>query len=208
MEVKGVVFDFGGVMTACAAPLRVKELTDAKALPWQAVMDGFAKYRRAYDLGDISVADFYDRVWRDAGVTVSAEDRAAIEEADTASFLHPNEQTLDWMRALKARGLKLGILTNMPRELAPRFRDRFSEVIALCDALVISSDVHLVKPMRAIYDLMAQKLGLTGPELCFFDDAEINCRGAREAGWRAIRFESIGSAVAAFGRQSPADGGE
>ena len=76
-----------------------------------------------------------------------------------------------------------------------------SNVFGACPhRFVISSDVHLVKPMRAIYDLMARKLGVSGSELCFFDDAEINCQGAREAGWRAIRFQSTASAVAAFER--------
>ena len=198
MKIEGVVFDFGGVMSTCATPVRVKEITDAKSLPWQAVVDGFAKYRRLYDLGDISVGEFYDRLWRDAGVEVSVEDRAAIEEADTASFLYGNARTLDWMRSLKAQGYKLGILTNMPRELAPRFKEHFAAIIAEADALIVSCEVHLVKPMREIYDLTACRLGVDGSAICFFDDSELNCQGARDAGWQAIRFDSFDCAVSNF----------
>ena len=198
--IRGAVFDFGGVMTSCATPVRVKEIVERLGLPWQAVLDGFSSYRRAYDLGEITVSEFYRRVWSDAGVSVSPADAAAIEEADTASFLHPNHDTLAWMRELKEEGLRIGILTNMPRELAPRFRDAFSDAIALADALVISSEERLVKPQRAIYDLTAARIGLSGGALCFFDDAEINCLGARDAGWRAIRFTSLADARREFER--------
>lgn len=188
MKTRGIVFDFGGVMTTCATPVRVKAIVDRLGLPWQAVLDGFGKYRLEYDLGDISVAEFYDRVWRDAGVDVPAADRADIEEADTASFLHRNERTMEWVRSLKSRGFAIGILTNMPRELAPRFKTHFSDFIGLAEATVISSEVHLVKPMREIYDMIAERMGLSAPTLVFVDDSEINCRGAVDAGWRAVRF--------------------
>jgi putative hydrolase of the HAD superfamily len=200
MKIEGVVFDFGGVMSTCATPVRVKEITDARSLPWQAVVDGFSKYRRLYDLGEISVGEFYDRLWRDAGVEVSAGDRLLIEEADTASFLYGNQKVLDWMRSLKSEGYKLGILTNMPNELAPRFKEHFSDIIAEADALVISCEERLVKPMREIYDLTAQRLGVDASRICFFDDSEMNCRGARDARWQAVRFESLDSAVADFER--------
>lgn len=198
MKIEAVVFDFGGVMSTCATPVRVKEIVDARSLPWQAVVDGFAKYRRLYDLGEITVGEFYDRLWRDAGVEVSGGDRKLIEEADTASFLYANAKVLDWMRTLKSRGYSLGILTNMPNELAPRFREHFSDIIAQADALVVSCEVHLVKPMREIYDLTAQKLGVDGSRICFFDDSEMNCRGARDARWQAVRFDSFDTAVADF----------
>jgi putative hydrolase of the HAD superfamily len=198
MKISGVVFDFGGVMTSCATPVRVKALVDKAGLPWQAVLDGFAAYRRAYDLGEISVREFYARVWRDAGVRVEASLSAAIEQADTESFLHPNEETLAWIRALKAQGFKFGVLTNMPHELAPHFRAHFAETLALADALIVSSEVRLVKPMPEIYAAMATRLALPPAELCFFDDAPVNCEGARAAGWQAIRFTTTPAAQEAF----------
>ena len=102
------------------------------------------------------------------------------------------------MRSLKAQGYKLGILTNMPRELAPRFKEHFAAIIAEADALIVSCEVHLVKPMREIYDLMACRLGVDGSAICFFDDSELNCQGARDAGWQAIRFDSFDCAVSNF----------
>jgi len=196
--IKAVVFDFGGVMTSCATPVRVRAIAEAHGLPWQAVLDGFKRHRRAYDMGDIAVGEFYARTWRDAGVTVAADVQAEIEVADTTSFLHGNAKTLAWMRALKAKGYRIGILTNMPHELAPHFKKHFSDFIALADTMVISSEVHLVKPMREIYDMVRERLDVAADEICFFDDSELNCRGAEEAGWHAIRFADADQASAAF----------
>ena len=197
--IRGVVLDFGGVMTTCATPERVKEIVEANGLPWRAVMEGFGRYRRNYDIGDISVGEFYERTWRDAGVSVDPAVEREIEEADTSSFLHPNMRTLGWMKELNARGLKLGILTNMPRELAPRFRETFSAFTDLADALVVSSEEHLVKPMPEIYALMERRLGLAPSSLVLVDDSRLNCDGAERAGWRTIVFESNAQAESALG---------
>jgi putative hydrolase of the HAD superfamily len=197
-KIRAVVLDFGGVMTTCAMPELVKKIVDEKGLPWQAVMNAFGKFRREYDLGDISVGEFYSRTWREAGIEVDPETAAQIEEADTASFLGRNTRTLEWMRSLKAKGLLIGILTNMPHELAPRFRERFHDYIALADTLVVSSEVHVVKPMPEIYALVEKNLGVGPDEIVFVDDSRINCEGAERAGWRVVRFESNDQVEAAF----------
>ena len=195
---RAVVFDFGGVMTTCAMPVSAKEIVDEKGLPWQAVTEAFGKHRRDYDIGDISVGEFYGRAWRDAGIEVDPETEARIEEADTVSFLGRNTRTLEWMRNLKAKGLLIGILTNMPHELAPRFRETFHDYIALADTLVVSSEVHLVKPMPEIYRLVEKNLGVAAEEIVFVDDSRVNCEGAERVGWRTVRFESNEQAESAL----------
>ena len=197
-RIRAVVLDFGGVMTTCAMPEQVRAIADERGIPWEAVQSAFGKYRREYDLGDISVGEFYSRAWRDAGVEVDPETEARIEEADTASFLGRNTRTLEWMKGMKESGLLLGILTNMPRELAPRFREKFADYIALADTLVVSSEVHVVKPMPEIYAIVERSLGVKADEVVFVDDSRINCEGAERVGWRAVRFESNAQAEAAL----------
>ena len=99
-----------------------------------------------------------------------------------------NLKTLEWMRSLKASGFRIGILTNMPPSMAPRFRRAFADFIEIADAMVISGDVGMFKPQKRIYDSLQRKIGLEPDELCFIDDVESNCEGARRAGWHAVRF--------------------
>ena len=190
-DIRGVVFDFGGVMTTSTMPERVRACVKEFGIDWRHLESGFAKYRRLMDGGFISFDDMYDLIWADAGLRLSPEVRARIVEEDCASFLegYRNLKTLEWMKALKAEGRKVGILTNMPLFFAERFRRVFADFIAVADAMVISAEERMFKPQRRIYDLLAERIGLPPEELCFVDDVESNCDGARAAGWKAIRFE-------------------
>ena len=196
--IRGVVFDFGGVMTTMTMPERVKPLVAELGVPWSALEAGFAKYRRQMD-GDLMTMDeMYDRIFADAGLTVAPDVRARIIAEDQASFLYRNEATLAWMKDLKARGFKVGILTNMCTDFARRFRETFPDFIALADAMVISGEERLYKPQREIYDRLCARIGLPPETLCFFDDVAANCQGARDAGWQAVRFTTTAETAAAF----------
>lgn len=188
--VKGVVFDFGGVMTTTTMPERVKPVVTALGISWPVIEAGFSTYRRLMDGGYYDLREMYDLIFAEANLTVAPADLDRIVAEDEASFLYRNERTLAWMKSLKASGYKLGILTNMPPAFAVRFRETFADFIALADALVISGEERMFKPQRRIYDLLRERLALKAEELVFVDDVEANCRAARDAGWRAIRFVS------------------
>lgn len=187
-------------MTTCTMPERVRPLVAKLGIPWSALESGFAKYRKLMDGNLMTMTQMYAKIWEDAGLTLNPATQARIVEEDVASFLYRDERTLSWMRELKARGLKIGILTNMCTDFARRFRETFPDFIALADAMVISGEEHLYKPQREIYDLLAKRIDLPSHALCFFDDVEANCRGARDAGWQAIRFGSLAQAQADFAR--------
>ena len=128
--IKGCVFDFGGVMTTMTMPERVRPIVRELGIPWSAIEAGFAKYRRQMDGDLISMDEMYDRTFADAGISITPEDRARIVEADQASYLYRNEETLSFMKDLKARGFKIGILTNMCTGFARLFRIHFPDFIA------------------------------------------------------------------------------
>lgn len=187
---KAVVFDFGGVMTTSTMPLCVMEAVNDYGISWEAVTRGFAKYRHSYDAGDISIRELYERTWRDAGITVTAEMMDRIVKADRASWLSRNERTLAWMKSLKAGGHPIGILTNMAPDFAPVFKEHYADFVALADAMVISGLERMHKPNREIYDLLRSRIALPASDLVFIDDVAENCEGARAAGWNAIQFTS------------------
>lgn len=189
-EIDGVVLDFGGVMTTCTMPERVRPIVDKLGIPWTVLEEGYAKYRRLLDGDFMSIGEMYARIWADAGVSVDDETQALILKEDMASFMYPNLRTLKWMRALREKGYKIGILTNMWSEFGIKFRETFADFVAEADALVISGEEHLYKPMKEIYGLLRDRIGLDSHRLLFVDDAEANCEGARRVGWKAIRFLS------------------
>jgi len=191
-KISAVVFDFGGVMTTSTMPERVRKCVAEFGLDWRHLETGFAKYRRLMDGGFFDLEQMYDLIWADADITLTDEMKSRILEEDFASFLddYRNLKTLAWMKELKAAGYGIGVLTNMPPAMAPRFKRAFADFIALADVMVISGEERMFKPQKRIYDLLAARIGLRPEELCFVDDVESNCDGARRAGWKAIRFES------------------
>ena len=193
---KAIVFDFGGVMTATTMPELARGPVEELGVRWEAVEDGFRRYRHAYDAGDITMLEMYARIWADAGVSPSPEATRRVIEADRASWLRRNERTQAWMKRLHDEGRAVGILTNMAPDFAPLFLEHYADFVAQADAMVISGLERMHKPNRDIYDLLYARLSaaradVAGPhDLVFIDDVEENCRGAEAAGWRAIRFRT------------------
>ena len=189
--IQGVVFDFGGVMTTSTMPQRVIALAKELGIPWEMILRGFSKYRHQYDGGFMTLEELYRATWKDEGLEIEPSVLSRFEEADTASWLYRNERTLAWMTALKAEGLKIGILTNMAPDFGRiHFCKSFADFIALSDAMVISGDEKLFKPQPEIYNLLQKRIALQPEELCFIDDIQENIDGAKACGWNAIRFVS------------------
>lgn len=197
-RVRGCVFDFGGVITSSRVPDGIRPAIDELSLPWSVVENGFAKYRSLMDGDEMTMEEMYIRIFTEAGVSIGPERLASIVAADRSSFFKRNERTLAWMRELKAQGFKIGILTNMPSSFGALFREKYADFVSVADALVVSGEEKMHKPQRRIYDLLAERIALPAEELCFFDDVEENCAGARAAGWRAIRFDSNAQAEEDF----------
>ncbi len=191
MKPLGLVFDFGGVMTPMRMPELVHLLVDNLGVAWADVLAGYKKYRRRMDADLISMEEMYRRIWADMKLYLSPAVCRELVEADLSSYFERDRKVLDVMRQVKARGYKVGILTNMATRFAVHFRRFFPDFIALADALVISGEEHCYKPQHEIYDLMRSRLGLPAASLLFVDDVEENCEAARQAGWQAIRFQSV-----------------
>lgn len=185
----GVVFDFGGVISA--SPLdddwAVYPYCEKLGVDRAAVDRGWARYRNIFDGGLISFAEYYGRTFADAGASVTAEQLEDLWELDSVSWVRNlRGDTLELMRRLKSAGKKIGVLSNMSREFYERlYVPRCGEYRALLDAEVISSLHRLYKPEEPIYRLAESKMGLAPEQLLFLDDTEANVVAARAFGWRS-----------------------
>lgn len=95
--------------------------------------------------------------------------------------------TAELVRALKARGLPLYLLTNMPASVYRERRDRYT-VLAAFDGAVVSGEEGLTKPSADIFGLLCDRFGLLRAETLFIDDAMVNVEGARAQGLQAHHF--------------------
>jgi len=103
------------------------------------------------------------------------------------------------LRDLKAHGVFVGLLSNM----VPTWERHWRAMVppdGVFDALVMSYQVGVRKPMREIFDHAASVAGVP-PEACLLvDDLSANCAGAVSAGWRAVEFKDTRAAVAQVAR--------
>lgn len=190
-KISACVFDFGGVMTLATMPEGALKVAERLGINREIITLGYAKYRRQLDGNFITFEDMYDLILADNDIEVAKDDIAELIEADISSFHARNEETVKFMRSLKERGYKIGILTNMPTDFVPRFKKYFSDFIDLADAMVVSGEEKMFKPQRRIYRLMTERLKVAPNEICFFDDVEANCESARSCGWKAIQFSNV-----------------
>ena len=190
LEAKGVVFDFGGVISVSPRNDGWQLLDYCRSLGMtkESFDRSWDLHRAKWDGGMCSFKDLYDMTFADAGLPPpTPEQLEKLWELDAAGWTKTlSADTLALMKDLKAAGKKIGILSNMSEDFHERlFAPRCAEYRALADAEVISGFEKLVKPDRPIYDLAAGRLGLPPSDLLFLDDTESNVLAARKWGWRS-----------------------
>ena len=95
--------------------------------------------------------------------------------------------TLEIMEALKAHGLAMHGITNMPAEAYPVLRERFPE-LRMLEVTVVSGEEGVIKPHRRIFDILVERTGLVPARTLFIDDSRINIDAAEELGFQAHHF--------------------
>ena len=96
--------------------------------------------------------------------------------------LHPDSAMFDLVHDLRASGVRVGLVSNSWANTYPR-----AQIEELFDPVVISCEVGLRKPDRAIYELALASWGLPAAQVVFVDDAGPNAEGARSAGLVGVR---------------------
>jgi len=100
--------------------------------------------------------------------------------------------TVAILRELKDLGRPLYALSNWSAETFPLARERFG-FLAWFRRIVVSGEVGLAKPDRAIFELAARQCALVPGRTVFIDDVQANIDVALSLGYDAIRFTGAGA---------------
>lgn len=196
---QGLLLDFGGVLTtSVAASFMAYER--AAGLPEGIVIALLLDASRDADgglVGRLERGELHPD-------TFEAELRARMEQqghrAPAGSLLEglfdgvdPDEAVWGLAQQVRAAGCPTGLLSNSwGSAIYPWERLR-----ATFDVLVVSGEVGLRKPDRAIYELASERLGLPPSRIVFVDDLEPNVVGARACGMIAIHHRGDAAATSA-----------
>ncbi len=194
--VRGVIFDWGGVITGPIIDTVQAWLTAdgidresylAVMHPW--VQHAYGPQQQdtpihALERGEVTDAEFEQALASLLVTTAGTEVPATglLKRMFAASVI--SAQMLDLIRELRAGGLKIGLLSNSWGGMQDAYPQRILD--ELFDAVVISGLVGMRKPEERIFRLAAARMGLDPAECVFVDDVEGNIEAARALGFCVV----------------------
>jgi putative hydrolase of the HAD superfamily len=181
MNIKAVVFDYGGVISFTPDAEAEEKLAGLTGLSAETLNDLNRKYRGEYDRGTWDGRAYYKYILSQAGLSPDEGSLEGIARTDSDGWKRINGETVALMRDIKAAGFRVGILSNMPHDFLAWARKNIP-VFGEVDAAVFSCEYNLVKPEAAIYEKLREKIGLEYGEIVFFDDLPDNIQKAGELG--------------------------
>lgn len=190
-QVRGVAFDWGGVMTVGTfdgrAILRLAELYGVDA---ETMGSAYLALMELFEVGAFDLPTFQDRLSQAIGRHV---DEGAFQQAFLDAPLERPEAYA--LIAAIPDDLAVGVLSNNVPVLCDRVRQdpRLTRV----ERFVFSNEIGVRKPDASAYMALAEALRLPPHEIVFVDDNAHNVEAARALGFQALLLDE----PAAFARR-------
>lgn len=194
---KAVIFDLFHTLTSVEASSSqglpsTSDLLSVDAVAWNEQMMNTSRERLVglkTDAFEIiaEMARAIDPTLSDERIKLASDNRLTRFRA---AVLDIPEETVAVLRELKARGKRLGLITNADvTEVAAWGENRIHH---LFDSTIHSCAVGLAKPDRQIYELSLRELDVEAADALFVGDGGSDeLEGARRAGITAVMFTGV-----------------
>ena len=189
-------FDLGNVLVNFDHDQMCRQLAELGGVPFEVVKQwllGEGDVLRQIEVGELNQEDWYQQF------LATTKSRASLQD-----FLHAasamfslNVEMIPVVTQLVAVRQPIGILSNTCQPHWDYVSDsRYGMIPGLFDVVVLSHEVHSVKPDRAIYDTAAKMAGYDPGDILFVDDRPEHVAGAQAAGFDAFPFTNARRFVA------------
>jgi putative hydrolase of the HAD superfamily len=186
MPVRAVVFDLFGTLIDDSQPADYGDFLAETARLLGTDRERFEEAWNAHDVARYtgSIDALFEAIGRELGVTDYAP-ALALRLHRLRELLVPRPDAVSTLTELRARGFKLGMISNASSELSALWAKSTFE--PLFDAVLFSADERMMKPDRRLYLRMAELLEVA-PEECLFvgDGAYRELQGAAAAGMSPV----------------------
>ncbi len=190
MGLRAVVFDYGMVLTGPPSPEAHAALMRITGLPLDRFESFYWADRHAYDEGKLTGMAFWQKLNRDAGLSLRQDQIEELNLWDVRMWTTQDPVMVAWQQQLKQHGLLTAILSNMGDDVLANIEREF-EWIHRFDVQVWSYQLSIAKPDPAIYCYTLKELGIQPQEALFLDDKTVNIDAARALGMQAVEFTTV-----------------
>jgi putative hydrolase of the HAD superfamily len=189
--IKAVILDYGEVLSLPPSPEKMTSMAAVLGVRSDLFRTLYPTDRAPYDRGDFTAAVYWSSFADEAHVKLDSAQIEELRRLDVEMWSTVNPQMIRWLECLPEAGLKTALLSNMIPDMAVHARQAFHWLNKLTYH-VLSCEVRLIKPDKAIYERCLEGLEVTPSEALFVDDREINVHAARALGITSIQFQSVG----------------
>jgi putative hydrolase of the HAD superfamily len=189
-RINTVIFDFGYVLSLPPQTSDYQKLAALAGIDGEPFEEIYWGQRADYDRGVIDGPAYWRRIAEAAGREFAPAQVDSLIAADIAIWMRANPIVMEWVRALKSRGLKIVVLSNMPIEIS-RYMRQYASWFGDFDYVCFSAEVKLAKPEAAIFHACLKAVHSSPEECLFIDDRAENVEAARALGMQALKFESV-----------------
>ncbi|MCR5676240.1 MAG: HAD family phosphatase [Lachnospiraceae bacterium] len=181
--IRTVVFDIGGVLVGFDFKEFIMGKGHDEAMTERIIKDTVHSiWWKEYDRGFMTDDEIMDK-FCEGDPEIADDIRRTF--ANIHGMLTRREESIPWIRALKARGYQVLVLSNYSQRAldgCPEANDFLDDV----DGGILSFRDHVIKPDAEIYQLMEERYDLTPAETVFIDDTPANIEAAVARGWKGI----------------------
>ena len=174
LDAMGVIYSVGDDVRDLLCPFIAEKGGSRHALKIEEL------YRSA-SLGKMSAFEF----WETVGVAPELEDEY-LQRHNLMDGL------IDFLGAIRLRGYKTWCLSNDLSEWSRKLRGRFA-LDKYIHGFVVSGDMGVRKPDRAIFEHLLSRLGTSPSEVMFVDDQQKNLDSAAVLGFETVLFRPAAS---------------
>jgi putative hydrolase of the HAD superfamily len=183
------VFDYGGVLTFQPTEQDRRALAEIVGAPLSGFDEEYWKTRNEYDMARFNSETYWRNLARVFGHKLSGEDISRLISIDNQQWGRANADSIALMRAAKAAGLKIAVLSNIQSDMVSYVRKHHSWFSEL-DVQVFSYEIGIAKPEPGSFLHTLKLLGVTPAESLFVDDRQANIDGAEQVGMKAMLYDS------------------
>ena len=189
MTIKAMVFDLGGVVIDLDFSNFYNKIITQSPLnkPQTPIMLEFFRQSDIYHQGNMSGDEFYQLACD--LLQVCMLNQSEFFDAFNSIISGVNSEVVELIRKIRDNNrYKLLALSNVNASHWDYILDKNWEFINFFDELILSHEIHLIKPDPKIFKYTIQKAGCKPEEIAFIDDGLNNIRSASELGIVGIKY--------------------